>query len=122
MTRLTEARQVGTLYANGDNAPAGDFRVRNGALKSHPADGMTADMSMGDGAVMTFINPQSFEDGGPEWACRYGSIESIRYTVAGLLESYDYLLSDAIDMKEAVRRLRLLRAGRRALSHKEGGS
>lgn len=58
-------------------------------------------------------DPLSFEDGGPEWVMRYGDPESIRYTVASLLESYDYLLSGAINMTEATRRLRIMRAVRR---------
>ncbi|MDI6026771.1 hypothetical protein QBK99_11270 [Corticibacterium sp. UT-5YL-CI-8] len=64
---------------------------------------------------MTIINPQSFADGGPEWVMRYGAPESIRYTVASLLGSYDYLLSSAITMKEATERLRLLRQVRATL-------
>lgn len=115
--KLTQ--EVSTL-AN-DPQP-GEFRVCcGGAGGPHPADNMTADMEMGGGAFMTFINPQSFADGGPEWTCRYGNIVGIRYTVANLLESYDYLLSSNINMQEATRRLRLLRAGRRALATKEEG-
>lgn len=99
------------------NDRIGSVRVI-GALGSskHPADGMTAHVCCGDGAYMTIINPQSFEDGGPEWACRYGNVESIRYSIASILGSYDYLLSDNITMKEATARLRLLRAGRKSLS------
>lgn len=81
----------------------------------HPADGMTAIVDVGDGAVMEIINPQSFMSGGPEWVMRYGNPEPIRYTVACLLESYDYLMSGCINMEEATRRLRLMRAARRHL-------
>lgn len=80
--------------------------------KKHPADGMTAAVEVGDGAAMTIIDPRSFEDGGAEWVMRYGDPVSIRYTVASLLASYDYLLADNINMTEATRRLRLLRAHR----------
>lgn len=80
---------------------------------------LTAEIDCGDGAVMTIVDPRSFEDGGVEWRLRYGSPEAVRYTAASLVESYDYLLSGEISTKEAIRRLRLLRAGRRALS--EGG-
>ena len=97
------------------NAGAGSVRVTGKLGGAHPADGLTAKVALGGGAVSTIINPQSFADGGPEWRCRYGDVEGIRYTVASLLESYDYLLSDAINMTEATRRLRLLRAGRAAL-------
>lgn len=100
----------------------GDFRVhRGGRSGPHPADNMTATMAMGDGAFMTLINPQSFADGGPEWVCRYGNIEGIRYTIAGIIESYDYLLCGEITTAEAIRRLRLLRAGRTALEGRDDG-
>ena len=117
--RLTNAREVASL----GNAPSiGDFRVHRGGIAGpHPADNMTATMAMGDGAFVGFINPQSFADGGPEWVCRYGNVESIRYTVASLLGDYDYLLSGEISDKEAIRRLRLLRAGRAALAQEGGG-
>jgi len=89
----------------------------------HPSDGMTTHVDCGDGAVMTIIDPRSFEDGGPEWVMRYGNPESIRYTVASLLSSYDYLCSGHITMADATRRLRLMRQARReciaALSTKE---
>ena len=81
----------------------------------HPADGMTAQVNVGDNAAMTIINPQSFAKGGAEWVMRYGDPVSIRYTVASLLSSYDGLLDDSISMKEATRRLRLMRAARRAM-------
>lgn len=71
----------------------------------HPADGLTAIVEIGDDAAMEIINPQSFGDGGPEWQMRYGNPEPIRYTVAGLLSSYDALLSDDIPMSEATRTL-----------------
>lgn len=93
-----------------------DFRVIGKLGGPHPADGMTVHVSVEDGAVMTIINPQSFADGGPEWVMRYGNPEGVRYAVASLLESYDGLLSDDITMKEATRRLRLVRDARAALS------
>lgn len=83
------------------------------SLNPHPADGMTQHVDCGDGAVMDIIDPRSFEDGGPEWVMRYGNPKAIRYTVASLLSSYDYLLSDEINLTEAVRRLRLMREARR---------
>ena len=88
----------------------------------HPADGLTANVDIGDGAVMTIINPQSFENGGPEWVMRYGDPEGIRFAVAGLLESFDYLLSGEITMGEATQRLRMMRSARRSLAtpHREG--
>lgn len=108
-------KQVGSLFSDGKGAPAGHFRI--GRTKGgHPADGMTATISMGGGAYSTIINPQSFADGGPEWVMRYGAPESIRYTVASILETFDYLLSDAITMKEATVRLRVMRRVRAALT------
>lgn len=97
----------------------GAVRVTKGTPGGHPADGMTADVNIGDGAFSSIINPQSFVNGGPEWVMRYGNPESIRYSVAGLLASYDYLLSKDITMTEATRRLRLLRAGRLALQESQ---
>lgn len=114
MSKLTEAK---TLFPAGGYAPAGHYRVREKTPGGHPADGMCIDVSFGDGAYGaygTLINPQSFDKGGPEWVCRYGNIVSIRYAVAGLLESYDYLLSSEITMAEATRRLRFMRGARRS--------
>lgn len=65
-------------------------------------------------AWMDISDPRSFGDGGPEWVMRYGNADSIRYTVASLLSSYDYLMSDEITMAEATRRLRKMREYRRA--------
>lgn len=76
---------------------------------------LTAEIDVG-GATHTIIDPTSFGGGGAEWIMRYGNPESIRYTVASLLESYDYLLSGAITSTEAVRRLRILRGSRAALA------
>jgi hypothetical protein len=98
-------------------ASVGSYRV-TGRLqhRNHPADGMTAEVSIGDGAYMSIINPQSFEDGGPGWVMRYGDPAGIRYAVASLLDSYDYLLSGHISMTEATRRLRLMRKARAGLA------
>ena len=90
--------------------------------KPHPADGMVANVNHGDGAVSTIIDPRSFADGGPEWVMRYGNPESIRYTVASLLSSYDYLLSEHIPQREAIKRLMLMRRARAAISKATGES
>ena len=82
--------------------------------------GLTAEVSVGDGAVMDIINPQSFADGRPEWRMRFGDPLTIRYEVATLLSSYDALLSDDINMTEATRRLRLMRARRLQLCERAG--
>lgn len=78
----------------------------------HPADGMTIHVPVpvdGEVVTMDIVDPRSFADGGMEWTMRYGNPESIRYTVASVLASYDYLLSDAITMTEATHRLRVMR-------------
>lgn len=96
--------------------------VRYGAVShpnGHPADGMTAYVDHGDGAVSTIIDPRSFEEGGPEWVMRYGDPSSIRFTVASLLSSYDYLLSGDINQREAIKRLMLMRRARRAILQQE---
>lgn len=81
---------------------------------------LTAEINCGDGAVMTIVDPRSFEDGGIGWKLRYGNTDGVRYTAASLIDSYDYLLSREISAKEAMRRLRLLRAGRQALATSGG--
>ena len=96
----------------------GAYRVGH-SLNSHPADGMTATVCIGDGAFMTIINPQSFKYGGVEWGLRFGDPDAVRYTAASAISSYDYLLSDESSMKEATRRLRVLRNARRALSRSQ---
>lgn len=82
---------------------------------------MTAEINCGDGAAMTIVDPRSFEDGGVGWKLRYGNPDDVRYTAASLIDSYDYLLSSNITSAEAIRRLRLLRAGRQALATSNGG-
>ena len=79
----------------------------------HPADGMTLEVDCGDGAWMSIGDPRSYTDGGLGWTLTWGNAESIKFTAASVISSYDYLLSDEITMKEAVRRLRLLRQTRR---------
>ena len=75
--------------------------------RPHPADGMTLQVDCGDGAWMTIVSPQ--DDPAMEWVLRYGNAEAIRYCVAMTIASYDYLISEPITMKEATRRLRLMR-------------
>lgn len=93
-------------------APARTVSKPNG----HPADGMVVHVPVGDGATHDIVDPRSFKDGGPEWTMRYGDPERVRYMVAMLLASYDYLLSGAITTTEAIRRLRIMRQYRAACS------
>jgi hypothetical protein len=81
----------------------------------HPADGLTAQVNIGGGAVMTIQNPQSFIDGGVGWKLNYGNTEGVKHAAISLMQSYDYLISSEITMKEATSRLRMLRAARRSL-------
>ena len=74
---------------------------------------LVAEVPCGDGARMLIADPRAAGDGGAEWVMRYGNMEPIRFTVAELLSSYDYLLSDEITTAEATRRLRLMRAKRK---------
>lgn len=74
----------------------------------------TKQVDVGDGAVMTIVDPCS--DPHIECMLRYASDLNVpsagRFSAASLVESYDYLLSDHITMKEATSRLRLMRAAR----------
>lgn len=93
------------------------FRViGNLSNPRHPADGLTAHVFVGGGAVHSICNPQSFTDGGMVWRLTYADAGSLRHAAASLIESYDYLLSGNINMTEATRRLRLLRSARRLLA------
>lgn len=78
-----------------------------------PPKGVTVRVDCGDGAVMTM--PNSFHDWSIVWHLTWGNPEDTRFVAASIIESYDYLLSGVISMKEATRRLRLLRAKRREL-------
>lgn len=105
-----------------DWAPAADvpgaYRVGHSKPNGHPADGMTASVCIGDGAFSTIPNPMSYDNGGIVWALTYGNAHDVRLTAGSIITSYDYLLSDAINMQEATQRLRLLRNARRALAAK----
>ena len=73
----------------------------------------TVSVPTGGDAVMTIVNPMA--DPHIEWSLRYESDLASwvgRFSAAAVVESYDYLLSHHINLKEAVRRLRLLRAAR----------
>lgn len=90
--------------------PAPTVSLPNG----HAADGKTIHVPVGDGATHDILDPRSFDDGGLEWIMRYGNPESVRHTVASILASYDYLLCGDITTKDAISRLRKLRAMRAA--------
>lgn len=84
--------------------------------KEIPARDCLSHVDCGDGAIMDMPNPYS-EDS-LEWGLRYGNPERMRFVAAAVVASYSYLLSSEIPMKEAIRRLRLLRARRAELRDK----
>ncbi len=77
----------------------------------HFCNDMTREVHVGDGAYMSIVNP--WHDSGVEWQLRYGAADTVRYSAASLISSYDYLLSSEITMAEATRRLRIMRQARR---------
>lgn len=79
----------------------------------HFCNDMTGEVYIGDGAYMSIVNP--WHDSGIEWQLRYGAADTVRYCAASLISSYDYLLSSHITTKEAIQRLRIMRAARRQL-------
>lgn len=93
----------------------GAYRVGHSKPNGHPADGMTAIVHIGDGAFSTIPNPMSYSEGGIVWTLAWGNAEAVKHTAGSIITSYDYLLSEAITMKDATHRLRLLRAARKAL-------
>lgn len=82
----------------------------------HAADGMVAHVCIGDGAFMTIINPIAGHHGSIGWVMTWGNARPFLLVARSIIESYDYLLSGAVNMKEATHRLRLLRNARRALA------
>jgi hypothetical protein len=77
-------------------------------------EGYTLRVDLGGNAVATIVNP--WGDPHLEWMLRYAAdlndTKAGRFSAASVLDTFDYLLSDAINMTEATRRLRLLRKAR----------
>lgn len=71
----------------------------------------------GGGVVMAM--PNVWGDPHIEWMLRYArdlnDPKAGRFTAAEIVASFDYLVSEAITMKEATRRLRLMRKARAAV-------
>ena len=86
---------------------------RGHSLTAQPADGKVAHASYGNDWHMSFKDPTA--ETGLVWIMTWGNVESVRYTVASILESYDHLLSGYITHAEAAKRLRMLRGARAAL-------
>ncbi|MGV7119618.1 hypothetical protein [Sphingopyxis sp. 550A] len=85
---------------------------RGHSLTPHPADGTIAHVDCGDGAWIDIPDPTA--ETPLEWSMRYGDPESVRFTVASILSSYQYLLC-AETTKEAQRRIALARRAVREL-------
>ena len=77
---------------------------------------MIASVELGGGAVMSVLNPRSFQGGGLQWRLRYGDPSSVRLVAASVVEDYDALTSGEYTMAETMRRLRILRRARAALT------
>ena len=58
---------------------------RGHSLTAHPADGKVAHASYGDDWHMSFKDPTA--ETGLVWTLTWGNAESVRYTVASILES-----------------------------------
>lgn len=76
-------------------------------------------LTVGIGGAVHFIaNPKA--DPRVEWMLRYSpeglddKCNSVRLAAASILDGFDYLISTNISMKEATRRLRVIRAARLA--------
>jgi hypothetical protein len=105
------------VAATGDCGEAGHMEGRCGNARCLSGNagaaqprivGPTLMVPTGGSAVMTVSLPGA--DPHLEWSLRYGSPEAVRFLAASVVESFDYLLSDHINMTEATRRLRILRA------------
>ena len=99
-----------------DREAPGSYQVFH-SNPPHVADGMIAIVSMGEGALMEIPNPQAGHHGSIGWTMTYGNAQAVRLAARGLIESFDYLLSGSLSMKEATHRLRLLRNARRELAN-----
>lgn len=87
---------------------------RGHGLTAHAADGKVAHASFGEDWHMSLKDPTA--ETGLVWMLTWGDAESVRHSVASILKSYDYLLSDNITHAEATKRLRMLRGAWAALA------
>lgn len=119
-----------TKRLHDDVAPVVEWFPRKGTLGAvrvghstakHLADGMTAIVDLGGGAFSTIPNPASYEHGGIVWHLTYATKGPYRLCAGSIVSTFDYLLSDALTMKEATERLRLMRKARAHLLARENG-
>ena len=101
-----------------DRDTPGHVHVISSKMHPHPADGMTASVTIGGGAFSTILNPVAERP--ICWIMTWGDPASVALSAVSALASYDYLLSDCITTKEAIRRLRMLRAARASLAREPG--
>jgi len=66
-------------------------------------------VDVGGGAVMFIPASDVCDAESINWHLRYGDAEQVRMQAATLLDSFQYLMSDDISLKEATRRLKLMR-------------
>tara|TARA_B100002003_G_scaffold198147_1_gene188737 strand:- start:2983 stop:3282 length:300 start_codon:yes stop_codon:yes gene_type:complete len=86
---------------------------------------LTMQVDHGGGAFGTMPDPAAFADGGLGWCLTYATQHhNCHLQAASVVDTFDYLLSENINMTEATRRLRQMRAARRerirALAEEEG--
>ena len=95
-----------------------DDELASGPVDRDVGRHATIQVPTGGGAVHSIVNPVA--DPHLEWAMRYcvnrpdGRADPMALAAAEVLASFDYLCGISITMKEATRRLRLLRAAHRA--------
>lgn len=77
-------------------------------------EGLTISVEHGGGAVSSIPDPRAIPDGDLAWRLRYADPRAVRLIAASVVDSFDHLLSDDIDMAEATRCLRQMRAARRS--------
>ena len=66
-------------------------------------------VDVGGGARMFVAAPNSMNEGSLEWRLRHGDAVAMRFQAASVVSSTSYLVSGEISMKEATRRLRIMR-------------
>lgn len=75
---------------------------------------LTIQIDHGGGAVSRIPDPAANADGGLDWCLRYSDPTRVRFIAASVVDSFEYIISPEINMAEATRRLRQMRAAYRA--------
>lgn len=96
-------------------APLTEFESRESLVRN-----LTQTIDHGDGAQGSIPDVLAKEDGGLEWCLRYApSHHNTHLQAASVVSTFDYLLSDEINMTEATNRLRQMRRERRERKYAE---